>query len=63
MNMNTILPKLQSCRSADDALQVVYGEFLRWFGNSAGSKENYERIANELWELWEKYRRDVTDTA
>ena len=59
----TILPKLQSCRSADDALQEVYGEFLRRFGNSAGSKENYERIANELWELWEKYRRDVTDTA
>jgi hypothetical protein len=56
----TILPKLQSCRSADYALQVVYGEFLRWFGDSAGSKENYERIANQL---WEKYRRDVTDTA
>lgn len=56
----TILPKLQSCGSADDVLQVVYGEFLRWFGNSAGSKEQYDRIAADLWELWENYRREVT---
>ena len=59
----TILPKLQSCRSANDALEVVYGEVLRWFGNSAGSKEHYEQIASELWELSERYRQDVTDTA
>jgi len=58
----TILPKLQDCRSADDCRQVVYSEFVRWFANSAGSKEHYEPIANELWELWENYRRDVTDT-
>jgi len=49
-----ILPRLSSCRSVEDVLQVVHEEFVRWFGrDSAGPQEHYERIATEVWQLWQ----------
>ena len=50
----TILPRLNSCRSADDVLQVVHEEFVRWFDSAtAGPPEHYKKIASEVWQLWQ----------
>jgi hypothetical protein len=48
----TILPRLSSCQSAEDVLQVVHQEFVRWFADTAGPQERYAQIASELWQLW-----------
>lgn len=51
----TILPRLRTCETAADVQRAVYEEFVRWFDSStAGSKENYSKIAEEIWELWRK---------
>jgi hypothetical protein len=50
----TILPRLSGCRSAEDVLQVVHEEFVRWFDRgTAGPPEHYEKIASEVWQLWQ----------
>jgi hypothetical protein len=50
----TILSRLNSCRSVDDVLQVVHEEFVRWFDRgTAGPPEHYQKIASEVWQLWE----------
>ena len=55
--VETILPRLCDCRSADDALQVVHEEFVRWFESStAGSPERYREIASEIWRLWHAHQ-------
>jgi hypothetical protein len=51
----TILPRLSSCSSSDDVLVVVHQEFVRWFGDTAGSQERYLQIARELWTLWQRH--------
>jgi hypothetical protein len=49
----TILPRLRTCRSADDVRRVVHEEFVRWFdASTAGSQERYAQIAEEIWALW-----------
>lgn len=53
----TILPRLRTCNSADDILHVVHEEFLHWFGvDTAGSRDNYRVIADEIWHLYEQWR-------
>ena len=55
----TILPKLRSCGSADDVLQVVHAEFVRWFNYGiAGPPEHYKEIAFEIWQLWQGHLAD-----
>jgi hypothetical protein len=52
----TILPRLSSCRSAEDVLHVVHHEFVRWFGTgTAGPPERYAEVASQLWQLWQAY--------
>ena len=54
--VETILPKLRSCHSADDVLRLVHAEFVRWFDpGTAGPSDRYEGIAAEIWELWQGY--------
>jgi hypothetical protein len=49
----TILPRLKTCASPEDALRVVHEEFCRWFGaDTAGGRQHYQEIANGVWELW-----------
>ena len=51
--VDTILPRLRSCVSADDAKQVIHEEFVRWFGaESAGSAHAYSKIAERVWAEW-----------
>jgi hypothetical protein len=53
----TILPKLNSCRSEDEVLQLVHAEFVSWFdSDTAGPQEQYKKIASEIWQLWQEYR-------
>ncbi len=54
--VGTILPRLRSCRSADDVRRVIHEEFVRWFdASTAGPEEHYAKIANEIWERWKKF--------
>lgn len=49
----TILPRLRICKSADDVLQAVHEEFVRWFGaDTAGPQDSYRKISDEIWSLW-----------
>jgi hypothetical protein len=53
--VGTILPRLQSCHSADAVRRVVHEEFVRWFSvEDAGHEERYDQIAEEIWDLWRK---------
>jgi predicted regulator of Ras-like GTPase activity (Roadblock/LC7/MglB family) len=53
----TILPRLASCQSREDVQAVVYEEFSRWFGSDeVGLRSEYEAIASEIWEVWQKLR-------
>jgi hypothetical protein len=53
--VGTILPRLGSCRSVADVQRVTQEEFVRWFGRvEAGPVERYRRIAERIWEEWEK---------
>ncbi len=55
----TIIPRLRSCHSADDVLQVVHEEFVRWFDCSrAGPPEHYKEIALAVWHLWQEHLAD-----
>ncbi len=52
----TILPKLNGCRSEADVLRVVHAEFVRWFDSgTAGPQERYNKIASEIWRLWQEH--------
>ena len=54
----TILPRLSSCNSVDDAYQVIYEEFVRWFDRgTAGPEELYNEIAKEIWGLSMNFRQ------
>jgi hypothetical protein len=56
----TILPRLKTCSSPDEVLQVVHQEFVRWFDPStAGPPERYTQIASEIWGLWQEYLRSI----
>ena len=51
----TILPRLKTCHSAEDVLTVVHEEFQRWFEpDTAGARDKYSAIANDVWALWRK---------
>ena len=47
--VRTILPRLASCRTADDVQTVVHAEFCRWFdADIAGPRERYSAIAARI---------------
>jgi hypothetical protein len=53
--VGTILPRLKTCTSANELLQVVHEEFVRWFGiETAGSQDRYRKIADEIWHLLQR---------
>ncbi len=54
--VGTILPRLRSCRSAEDVRRVVCEEFARWFdADIARPSERYTKIAAEIWERWQRF--------
>jgi hypothetical protein len=52
----TIIPRLRTAQSAEDVQNIVYEEFLYWFGGTAGTKDNYAAVAAEIWVLWCAFR-------
>lgn len=54
--VGTILPKLKNCNSQSDVLDVIYEEFVRWFGEDAGERIEYEKIASETWRKWQVFK-------
>lgn len=60
--VRTIIPRLESCKSADDVLAVMIEEFTTWFGD-AGPKQRYEPIAAETWELWRGHQRQTLNNS
>ena len=50
--VETILPRLKSCSSAKDTLNVVHEEFQMWFNGHAGPKTKYTQLAEEIWAAW-----------
>jgi hypothetical protein len=46
----TIIPRLNNATSIGDVHTIVYEEFLFWYDKSAGSKEKYRVIAQEVWQ-------------
>ncbi len=61
--VGTILPRLKNANSESDVADIVYEEFVRWFGpNIAGDKAHpvYKRIASEVWTAWMKFNRPTS---
>ena len=53
----TILPRLKSCASSQDVVTVIHEEFTQWFDeDTAGPRERYVDIGDEVWNLWRKSR-------
>jgi hypothetical protein len=55
---STILPRLKEAKSESDVHDIVYEEFLHWFGeNIAGDKDNtcYTQAAKEIRAAWQKF--------
>ena len=51
--VGTILPRLKTCESVDDAVKVVHEEFQNWFGaDSTGPREEYRALTEEIWRAW-----------
>jgi hypothetical protein len=49
--VDTILPRLRDCRSADDVRRIVHEEFVKWFDVvTAGPPEKYQTVAKRIWE-------------
>ena len=53
--VRSILPLLKTCHSPQEVMATVHGEFQRWFDEElAGPKEEYRKIAEEMWKLWQE---------
>jgi hypothetical protein len=49
----TIVDRLPSARSEEDAVRIVHEEFVRWFDEKiAGGAERYRVIGADIWRLW-----------
>ena len=49
----TVIPRLDSCNSADAVATVLHEEFSKWFGTDiAGSRATYVDLAEDIWNLY-----------
>lgn len=52
----TILPRIKEASSHAELRNIIYQEFVKWFNEElAGKEENYNQIAHEIWECWNKF--------
>lgn len=62
--VGTILPRLRTCKSEQDVLNVVYEEFTKWFDPaSVGPKERYTKVSAEIWAIWNKKEKPTTGSS
>jgi hypothetical protein len=51
--VETILPRLENCKSISEVRTMIHNEFIRWFdADTAGAEEQYENIAREVWSVF-----------
>jgi hypothetical protein len=61
--VDTILPRLAGCQGKVEVQAVLYEEFSRWFGaEEAATVESYPELAERVWELALKWRRQAGPT-
>ena len=54
----TIIPRLNSAKSAEDVQMIVYEEFCTWFSPiDAGPRERYAAVSAKIWDLWRAFHR------
>ena len=56
--VETILPRLGEAHTAVDVTDIVYEEFVHWFGDekTVGPKAKYQAIGADIWAAWERFR-------
>lgn len=62
--VSTILPRLKKAKSEKDVINIVYEEFVHWFGeDTAGNKDtaNYKEAAKEIWVAWNEFKTKTTE--
>jgi hypothetical protein len=53
--VGTVLPRLESAESVDDVGRILREEFRRWFGDVFDGRST-DRLAPELWSLWQAWK-------
>lgn len=58
--VDTILPRLKDAKSVDDVHDIVYEEFVKWFEQVAGDKnqDSYIRASWEIWGAWQRFSKN-----
>lgn len=56
LEVGTILPKLKTCHTESDVLEVVIEEFRKWFSGDPGNERALKLDASEIWKLWQESR-------
>jgi hypothetical protein len=57
--VETILPRLRTCQSREDARKVIHDEFTRWFDrDTAGPESRYELVAERIWAAWQRATKE-----
>ena len=56
--VDTILPRLRTANTASDVTDIVYEEFIRWFGGveTIGPKARYRALSDEIWVAWNQFK-------
>jgi hypothetical protein len=55
--VGTILPRLETCLTAESVRSVVHEQFIRWFGpDVAGEEAKYHEAADRIWQSWVHHR-------
>ena len=52
--VKTIIVQLDSNMTKDQIHDLVYNEFFRWLDDSAGKKEQYADLAQDIYNWWTK---------
>ncbi len=55
--VGSILPRLKEAKSQSDVQDILYEEFMHWFGRETIPDKDdgkYEKAAREIWAVWQK---------
>jgi hypothetical protein len=51
--VGTVLPRLKNAKSKQDIQDIIYEEFVFWFGSKPiYNRDSYELIANDVWNAY-----------
>lgn len=52
--VETVLPRLDEASDVDTLASLLHEEFEHWFSSSAGPRDRYLPIAQEVWQWWQR---------